>query len=129
MRKFWIALFASLLLTAQTVHASEGKETGGAPYVRLKTFTVNLKGMTHYLQADISLKLADPKLADAIKSWDPVIRHELILLLSDQSDTDLATLAGKQRATAAIRAAINKILKLDEKTGVTDVLFESFVIQ
>jgi flagellar FliL protein len=30
---------------------------------------------------------------------------------------------------AIAKAAINKTLKLDDKEGVTDVLFESFVIQ
>ena len=58
-----------------------------------------------------------------------MIRHELILLLSSQKGEELATLEGKKKVMAAIKAAINKILKLDDKTGVTDVLFETFVIQ
>jgi flagellar FliL protein len=50
-------------------------------------------------------------------------------VLSSQSGQELATLAGKQKVMGLIKAAVNKVLKLDAKEGVTDVLFESFVIQ
>jgi len=129
MRKFWTMTATILLLFATTIHANESKESGSSPYARLETFTVNLKGLTQYLQVNMALKVADPKIAESIKGWSPVIRHELILLLSSQSGEELATLAGKQKAMAAIKTAINKVLKLDDKEGVTDVLFESFVIQ
>ncbi|MDP2198933.1 MAG: flagellar basal body-associated FliL family protein, partial [Sulfurimicrobium sp.] len=102
---------------------------GASPYAKLETFTVNLQGLTQYLQLDISLKVADPKIAESIKGWSPVIRHELILVLSSQNGEELATLAGKKKLSGQIKAAINKVLKLDAKEGVTDVLFESFVIQ
>lgn len=131
MRKLLAILATALFLISTTVQASSGggKEGGASPYARLETFTVNLKGLTQYLQVNMSLKVADPKLAESIKAWSPVIRHELILLLSSQSGEELATLAGKQKVMAAIKTAINKVLKLDDKDGVTDVLFESFVIQ
>ncbi|PWB57684.1 MAG: flagellar basal body-associated protein FliL [Nitrosomonadales bacterium] len=131
MRFIWASLLAVMLLLSAPVHASGGgsKEGGASPYAKLETFTVNLQGLTQYLQVDIVLKIADPKIADSIKGWNPVIRHELILMLSSQNSEELATLAGKQKVMGLIKAAINKVLKLDAKEGVTDVLFESFVIQ
>lgn len=129
MRFFWASLLAALLLFSASAQASGGGGGGPSPYAKLETITVNLQGLTQYLQVDMSLKLADPKIADSIKGWNPVIRHELILLLSSQSGEELATLAGKKKVTGLIKAAINKVLKLDAKEGVTDVLFESFVIQ
>lgn len=130
MHKFIAILAAVLIMFSAPVKASGGKEGGGAsPYAKLETLTVNLHGLTQYLQVNIALKLADPKVSDAIKGWTPVIRHELILLLSSQKGEELATLEGKKKAMAGIKNAINKVLKLEETDGVTDVLFESFVIQ
>jgi flagellar FliL protein len=130
MRFIRASLLAAMLLLSASAQASGGGGGGGpSPYVKLETFTVNLQGLTQYLQVDMSLKVADPKLADSIKGWNPIIRHELILVLSSQSGQELATLAGKQKVMGLIKAAVNKVLKLDAKEGVTDVLFESFVIQ
>ncbi|MBZ0106566.1 MAG: flagellar basal body-associated FliL family protein [Sulfuricella denitrificans] len=129
MRFFRASLLAALLLFSSFAQASGGGGGGPSPYAKLETITVNLQGLTQYLQVDMSLKLADPKLAESIKGWNPVIRHELILLLSSQRGDELATLAGKKKVTGLIKSAVNKVLKLDAKEGVTDVLFESFVIQ
>lgn len=131
MRFIWTFLLAALLLFAASAQASgkESKEGGASQYVKLETFTVNLQGLTQYLQVDMSLKVTDPKVAESIKGWSPVIRHELILVLSSQNGDELSTLAGKKKMMEQIKSAINKVLKLDAKEGVTDVLFESFVIQ
>jgi flagellar FliL protein len=129
MRNFWAILAVALLIFSASASASESKESGQSPYAKLESFTVNLQGLTHYLQVSIALKVAKTEVGEAIKGWNPVIRHELILLLSNQSSEELATIEGKRKVMAAIKAAINKILKLDDKEGVSDVLFESFVIQ
>lgn len=129
MRKYWIILTAALLIFSPSAQASESKEAAPSPYAKLETLTVNLEGLTQYLQVNLALKVAKPQVSDSIKEWNPVIRHELILLLSSQKGQELATLEGKKKVMAAIKAAVNKILKLDDKTGVSDVLFETFVIQ
>jgi flagellar FliL protein len=130
MRKLLAILATALFLFSTTAQASGGGGGGGpSPYAKLETLTVNLQGLTQYLQVNMVLKVAKPEIAESIKGWNPVIRHELILLLSSQTGEELATLAGKQKVMGLIKAAVNKVLKLDAKDGVTDVLFESFVIQ
>lgn len=129
MNKYWILLVAALPFFSASAQASESKESGLPPYAKLETLTVNLQNLMHYLQVGIALKVAKPEVAESIKDWNPVIRHEMILLLSSQNGEELATVAGKKKVMAAARIAINKILKLDGEEGVTDVLFESFVIQ
>ena len=131
MRKFWVFLATAAFLISTTVQAQSGggDGSGPSPYAKLETITVNLQDLTQYLQVNVALKIANPKIAESIKGWNPIIRHELILLLSAQTGEELATLAGKQKVMGLIKAAINKVLKLDAKDGVTDVLFESFVIQ
>lgn len=125
----FLILSAALFIFSASAQASESKENGLPPYAKLETLTVNLQNLMQYLQVGIALKVAKPEVAESIKDWNPVIRHEMILLLSSQNGEELATIAGKKKVMAAARIAINKILKLDGKEGVTDVLFESFVIQ
>ena len=127
------ALFALLLLFTSVAHASSGGgdsgAAGGALYAKLGTFTVNLQNIGEILQTDISVKLPNPQVLDAIKMYLPFVKHELILLLSSQDAREISTVAGKQKLIKETKTAVNKALKADTKDGVSDVLFESFVIQ
>lgn len=125
-------LFAVLLLAFTAAHASGGGDGGGKGgplYSKLGTFTVNLQEISEFMQVDISVKMPNPELLQAIKAYHPFIRHELILLLSSQNSEQLSSVAGKQKLLEQTRATINKALKRDEKDGISEVLFESFVIQ
>lgn len=123
------SLFAVLLLAAAAAHASSGGEGGGALYAKLGTFTVNLRNISEFLQVDISVKLPAPQVLDTIKMHLPNVKHEIILLLSSQDAREISTVAGKQKLIKETKEAVNKVLKADPKDGVSDVLFESFVIQ
>ena len=125
------SLFAILLLVTTGAYASEGGEGGGGGglYAKLGTFTVNLQNISEYLQIDVSVKMPNPGMLEAVKTYLPFIKHELILLLSSQDSKQLASVAGKQKLMEETKAVVNKVLKLDPKDGITDVLFESFVIQ
>jgi flagellar FliL protein len=126
------ALFAALLLLAPQTYASGGGDSGaagGALYAKLGTFTVNLQNISEVLQTDISVKLPNPQILDTIKMYLPFIKHELILLLSSQNAQEISTVAGKQKLIKETKTAVNRALHVDPKDGVSDVLFESFVIQ
>jgi len=127
------ALFALLLLLSSVAHASGGDggggAAGGALYAKLGTFTVNLQDISEVLQTDISVKLPNPQVLDTIKMYLPFVKHELILLLSSQNAQEISTVAGKQKLIKETKTAVNKALHVDPKDGVSDVLFESFVIQ
>jgi len=129
MRKYLTILAAALLIFSTSAQANSSKEGGASAYVKLETLTVNLHGLTQYLQVNMTLKLAKPEISESIKEWNPAIRHELILLLSSQKGAELAPFEGKKKVMEAAKIAINKILKLDDHGGVTDILFESFIIQ
>lgn len=125
-------LFIVLLLATSGAHASGGGgegAAGGALYAKLGTFTVNLQNISEILQTDISVKLPTPQVLDTIKMYLPFVKHEIILLLSSQDAREISTVAGKQRLIKETKAAVNKALKVEPKDGVSDVLFESFVIQ
>lgn len=99
-------------------------------YERLETFTVNLVGGEHYLQVELSLKLADTKVAEDIKLRMPEIRDGVLRLLSSKNVEDLNTPEGKTRLSDDIRKQINTVLNVQRpEQGVVGVLFTSFVIQ
>lgn len=111
--------------------AAEVKPKSKPPiYERLETFTVNLVGGEHYLQVELSLKLADPKVAEDIKLRMPEIRDGVLRLLSSKNVEDLNTTEGKTRLSDDIRKQINTVLNVQgPEQGVAGVLFTSFVIQ
>lgn len=129
MKKILVVLLGCLCLFAAAVQAASDKGGGGSLYVKLGTFTVNLQNIEEYLQVDITIKLAVVGTLDTVKSRLPFVKHEVILLLSTQDAQQLATLAGKQKLIEQTKSTVNSALKLDPRDGITDVLFESFIIQ
>jgi flagellar FliL protein len=121
-----------LAFSLTTPYASEleaAKEGGGGGYARLEPITVNLTELDRYLQVQITAKTGSPEIEEAIKMYMPVIRHELILLLSSKSAGDVTTPAGKQKLMEESKVAINKAAGLNLAHGVAAVLFESFIVQ
>lgn len=117
--------------------AGEGEKqpapVAAAEYVPLKTMVVNFgdKGPVRFLQVDIQVMTRKKKVAEAINEHMPVIRNDILLLLSSQSYETVSTLKGKEQLRNQIREAIQKILKkqADLDAGVDAVYFTSFVMQ
>ena len=127
-------LLGGMLLTSGIAGAGEGGEGGGGGskdmLAKVEAIVVNLnEPTTHYLQIEMTLKLAKPDVAEKIKLYMPVIRHKLILLLSSKNTSQLESIEGKRKLVEESKRAINQALELSEKEGVTDVLFNSFIIQ
>ena len=126
----WLLLFitAALAIGGIGVQAEEGGKE--VLQEKLDTFTVNLLGSTQRcIQVDITLSLAKAQSAEKIKLYMPVIRHNMILLLSNQEAGRLETNAGKLELMREARSAANNAINLTEKEGVADVYFTSFVMQ
>lgn len=122
-------IFASFLQT-HLAHAGGHESAGGASaYTKLEPFTVNLQGLSRYLQVGITLKVATPETGEAISAFMPVIRHALILLLSSKDAAQLSTLEGKSSLGEEAKKAINKAIGMTDKQGVSGILIESFIIQ
>lgn len=130
MRNYLFIGLAVLLAASLSAHANGAKESSGqASYAKLDPIVVNLQDLSQYVQVGLALKVAKPETIELVKIWNPVIRHELILIFSNQTGEELSTLAGKQKIRSVAKTTINKLLMLDATEGVTDVLFESFVVQ
>lgn len=121
-------LFFALLWLSTNANAEE-KEASAGGYEKLEPFTVNLVGLKQMIQIAVTLKPAQSAVNDKIKLYMPVIRNEIILLLSSKSPEQMQTSEGKQKLISETRYAVNKALGLTAKDGVADVLFESVIIQ
>lgn len=119
-------------------------------FIDLGQFTANLmrEEEDRYLQVAISLKVTNPDLEEKIKENKPEILHRVNMLLQSKRPSELATFDGKDRLAQQIRAQIEYVLGLRKtapvisaeqgtapietsagKSGISDVLFTSFIIQ
>ncbi|MES2934366.1 MAG: flagellar basal body-associated FliL family protein [Pseudomonadota bacterium] len=125
------ALIVSLCvfgLAIQSPNASA--ESGGdGGYIKIEPFTVNLLGGVQYLQMSMRIRGGSPEVAGSVSSRMPMVRHELILLLSGQKSADILSVKGKIVLLEDIKMAINKAIEMKGQNGVTEVALESFVVQ
>ena len=109
--------------------SKEASAAGAAATARLEPFVVNLSDSDRYLQVIVTLQIASGEVGEKIKMYMPIIRHKLILILSDKESARIQSIAGKQDLMEEIKYSVNKALELKEHDGVTDIFFENFVIQ
>lgn len=99
-------------------------------FLALDTFTVNLQGGDHYLQADITLQVADQIQVDTLKQHMPRVRSRLLTLLSSKHPDELTTPEHKLRLALEIMEQVKHPLHpKGQPQQIDDVLFTSFVIQ
>ena len=70
-----------------------------------------------------------PEAQTRFNEYKPKLQHHIILMLSDESPSELLTAKGKQELQERIASGLNKLLDEDTKTGITEVLFTDFIIQ
>ena len=95
-------------------------------------FVVNIQGETgtRFLQLTIEAMTYDQSATADIDQHMPVIRNNIVLLLSDVSYEQLSTLEGKQKMRADILSEIQKVLKEKTgKSGIEEVYLTSIVMQ
>ena len=95
-------------------------------------FVVNFKdrGRTRFLQVTMEVMTRDPLIIEDIKAHTPLIRNNLLLLLSNQKAEDLHTSEGKEKIREAALEELKRLL--GEETGrinVEALYFTSFVTQ
>jgi flagellar protein FliL len=81
-------------------------------FVPLEQFTVNLQleESPQFLQAGLSLKVADSAVVDSLKTYMPEVRDRVLLLLSSRKASELLTVDGKRKLGNDILQTINAIL-------------------
>ena len=113
---------------------SEPKPAAVKPPVfhTLEPFTVNLaeENGDHYLQLSVVYQVADEKAVDQVKTYLPVIRNRILLLLSAKRPSELTTAEGKQKLVdELVGAARASIPGTTPDRGITSAFLGAFVIQ
>lgn len=135
-------LFSLFLLfsLAPNVWAEDSKEgaaekSGVTDYIAMEPPFVTHVGSPGskltYLKATISLRASKQTTRPAVETHMPRLRHELVMLFGEQTDTDkLTTMDGQQALREEAKSRINKVLG-EQQTGeaITGVLFTEFVVQ
>jgi len=136
-----IGLGAALFLThafgrpsAASRAAAVHKPAGPPLYLALDpAFVVNFQAdqLVRFLQVSVEVMSRDPKTLDLLKSNDPVVRNDLLILLGNQKYSAVSTPAGKEQLRAEALAAIRKDLAQagGDPNKLEAVYFTSFVMQ
>ena len=118
--------------TPGAVADAKHADTKPPVFVTLEPFTVNLQQENgdHYLQAGIVFQVADQKAVDAMKTYMPVIRNRILLLLSSKTPGDIASLDGKKKlVTELVAAARESVPGATPERGIDGAFLSSFVVQ
>ena len=102
-------------------------------FVTLEPFTVNLlqEAGDHYLQVGIVFQVDGDKTVDAMKTYMPIIRNRVLLLLSGKRPSELSQVDGKQKLVSELVLVARESLP-DGKTperGIDGAFLSAFVIQ
>jgi flagellar protein FliL len=130
---------AALLLThssnpGHAKTAAARKPAGPPLYLALDPpFVVNFQAeqLVRFLQVSVEVMSRDPKTVDLLKSNDPLLRNDLLILLANQKYSLIATPAGKEQLRADALTAIRKdvVQAGGDPKLVEAVYFTSFVMQ
>ncbi len=125
---FFLLVFMMAALPA----SAGGHGGGGASGPEPLQFTVNVGGkggMGQMLQVMMMFEFAHPEAAAHLAEIKPKVQHRILLLLSNEDATTLQTSKGKIDLQERIVEELNGLLHETTKTGVSEVLFTSFIIQ
>ncbi len=113
----------------------EPRERPPAPpqyYTLDSNLVVNFQGggRMRYLQLGVQLMTRDARAIEALDTHSPVIKHRLIMLLSDKAYDELVTAQGKAALQAeTLRMVQEAMTELHGEPVVEDVYFTSFMMQ
>jgi flagellar protein FliL len=96
-------------------------------------FVVNFEpgAAARFLQIAVQLMSRDPMMIEFLKTHDPVIRNDLLLLFGNKHVEDVSSQAGKEALRTAALEAVRKIIKDEgeKPESLEAVYFTSFVMQ
>lgn len=146
LKHFLLALLIALPLAPVTL-AQEGEEEGQqdeqpqeeepavTDYIEMDPPFVTHVGKPDdkltYLKAAVTIRASRETTRQAVEDHMPRLRHELVMLFGEQTDTDrLASNEGQQMLSEEAAKRINAVLE-EQQTGesITGILFTEFVVQ
>lgn len=139
MQKLLLHFILTILISSSQVWAAEDEETEEAPvkitaYVSLgDAMVLNLSNSSKrltFLQLKADLLIEDAGSEALITTHLPAIRHELIVLLSEQNAMDMKSPTKREEVRKIATAQIKEMMvELTGNEDISDVLFSSFLVQ
>ena len=137
MQKILLRIILLVFTLTPQVWAAEDEETGEgkvSAYVSLgDPMVLNLsssKGRLTFLQLKADVLINDESFAREIKTHIPAIRHQLIVLLSEQPAKDMKSSSKREAIRSIATAQVQELMgELGSGSEVSDILFSSFLVQ
>lgn len=83
-----------------------------------------------FYKADISLKVVGTEAEERVKYHEPLIRNQLVLLFSQQTDATLGSQDAKETLRQEALKQVKQVLEQEEgKPYVEDLLFNNLILQ
>jgi len=119
---------------AEEEKAEVAKKPSGPPiYHEIEPpFVVNLSGddSVRFLQASIEIMSRDKDVIEALDRHVPLVRNNLLMLMSSASLEEIATREGKEALQQAALEEVRGVLKSEgEPSQVEELYFTAFVVQ
>ena len=111
--------------------ADEGGAKAAVYYAIDPPLVVNFEdgSVVRFLQISMEIMAHDQKAIDSVQKNIPLIRNNLLLLMSNRNYQSLMSRDGKEKLRAEALAEVNAVQKKQGGADVDDVLFTSFVVQ
>ena len=111
--------------------SGEGESKSALYYAIDPPLVVNFEdgSVVRFLQITMELMVHDQKAVDSVQRNLPMIRNNLLLLMSNRNYQSLMSREGKEKLRAEALAEVRDVQKKQGGGEVDDVLFTSFVVQ
>lgn len=117
------------------VAAAKGEEAGAAKntlyYAIDPPLVVNFEdgSVVRFLQISMEVMAHDQKAIDSVQKNIPLIRNNLLLLMSNRNYQSMMSREGKDKLRQEALAEVRAVQKKEGSPDVDDILFTSFVVQ
>ncbi|MHB1370937.1 MAG: flagellar basal body-associated protein FliL [Pseudomonadaceae bacterium] len=128
-------LFIALALAAPVLANSAAADEAGPQvlYYALVPAMVGNYGSGErlkYYKADVALRIAGKEAEDKVKHHEPLIRNQLVMLFSQQTDESLGSVEAKENLRQEALKQVREVLTQEEgQPLVDDLLFNNLIIQ
>lgn len=131
-----IALLLALILPVAAQASEGGEEESAAPKVAYYSLVPALVGnfgsgpKLKFYKADIALRVTGSEAEEKVEHHEPLIRNQLVMLFSQQSDANMGDEAAKEQLRQEALKQVQEVLTQEEgQPIVEDLLFNNLIIQ
>ncbi|MDD2758815.1 MAG: flagellar basal body-associated FliL family protein [Methylomonas sp.] len=130
MQKLILLVLMSLLPVLGLAKSEEAPQGPVIEYLEMAPkFTVNLAEPRKYLMVNIQLLVEGAEAVENVKKHMPMLRHEIIMMLSGMHVADMQTMEQREALRIKTKEMLTQSLeKIHKSEGFTDVFFSEFLV-